>query len=68
MKRIIGERDGHKIIIDLDGNVSTVSVEGVKGSACTDLTRQIEEGLGKVQSDEPTPEMYEQATEGVQIG
>lgn len=44
-----------------DGNVK-ISVEGVAGKACTDLTKGLELALGgKVISDTPTKEMQEVA-------
>lgn len=50
-----------QVIIDIDaqGN-TTVSVKGVKGASCTDLTKQIERALGKTASDKKTPEYHEQ--------
>lgn len=36
-----------EIIIAADGSV-TIQVNGVKGSACLDLTRELEEALGTV--------------------
>lgn len=49
-----------KIIIEvpLEGNVK-ISVDGIKGSACKDLTAAIERALGKVTSDTATKEMHE---------
>ncbi len=40
-----------------------LSVDGVKGSGCEDLTKFIEEALGEVQSRERTAEYYEQEVE-----
>lgn len=48
-----------KVVIDADANV-TVSVAGVKGKSCKDLTRQLEAALGTVTKDELTREAYEQ--------
>ena len=47
--------------IDLDGS-STVSVAGVKGKKCKDITRQVEAALGKVTADTPTQEMAQRET------
>jgi hypothetical protein len=46
-----------KVLIPKDGKVS-IFVNGVSGSSCKELTRNLEEALGKVSSDEPTMEMY----------
>lgn len=47
------------IIVAADGT-ATVGVECVKGSACKDLTKDIERALGKTVKDVPTSEMKEQ--------
>lgn len=38
----------------------TIEVQGVKGTACKDLTKSLEEALGKVHSDVATGEMFEE--------
>jgi len=43
-----------------------LSVNGVKGEACTDLTKKLEEALGTTTSSTPTKEMYEKAVKAVQ--
>lgn len=45
--------------IDADGNI-TITVEGVKGKDCTELTRELEEALGVVIDQEFTSEYYQQ--------
>jgi len=40
------------------GNV-TLHVEGAKGTACHDATRDLEEKLGSITSSTPTAEAYE---------
>lgn len=50
--------------INKQGN-STVSVNGVKGSECKDLTRVLEAELGAVSETKPTSEMYETEHERV---
>jgi hypothetical protein len=54
-----------RIRVSPEGN-ATISVKGVKGRSCKELTKTFEEGLGKVVSSENTSEMYEKETE-VQI-
>ena len=48
------------IIVQADGSTS-VGVDCVKGSACKDLTKDIERALGKTVKDQPTSEMKESA-------
>ncbi len=48
-----------EIIIDSEGAV-TITVKGVKGKSCKDVTKQIEKALGSVTSDKPTSEMSEE--------
>lgn len=53
-------RSDEKVIIDIGKNGGvTVSVDGVKGEACSLLSRDIVKALGNVESDTPTDEMYE---------
>ena len=44
--------------IEADGS-STVSVSGVRGKRCKDITAQVEKALGKVTADNPTQEMHQ---------
>lgn len=44
--------------IDSDGNI-TITVEGVKGKDCTELTRELEESLGVVLDRTHTSEYYQ---------
>lgn len=54
-----------EVFIDKNGKVQ-VQVRGVKGTACLDLTRALEEALGgQVEEREMTPEAYE--TEQIQV-
>jgi hypothetical protein len=48
-----------KIRIGKDGKIN-LSVAGVKGGACKDITKALEKALGMVESTKATPEMYEQ--------
>lgn len=47
-----------EISIDRDGKVS-ITVRGVKGESCTDLTKVLEEALGKLEERQYTEEYYE---------
>ena len=48
-----------EIVIDKDGQVH-IQVRGVKGTACLELTKDLEAALGgQVESREMTPEAYE---------
>lgn len=67
-RRITGEMNGHKIIVEVDGDKSVVTVGGVQGSGCKAITEAIERGLGLVVSSDPTPEMYQQNVNGISIG
>ena len=50
------------VFIDADGTVR-IEVRGVKGTACLDLTRELEAALGdQVESREMSPEAYDQST------
>jgi hypothetical protein len=54
------------IDIDVDGNTK-VSVKGVKGSSCKDLTKKIEAALGKVTRDDKTPEFHQQVAASARV-
>lgn len=47
-----------RIVIPRDGD-PTITVDGVKGTGCKDLTKQLEAALGSTTSDQETPEFYE---------
>ena len=49
------------VVIDSTGNV-TLSVNGIKGKGCQDLTKRLEKSLGKVDATAKTKEYYERAT------
>lgn len=38
---------------------TTVQTKGFTGPSCRDASRFVEQALGVVQSDKPTPEMYQ---------
>jgi hypothetical protein len=48
-----------EIEIASDGTVS-INVQGVKGKACLDLTKDLEESLGVVLARETKPSFYEE--------
>ena len=49
-----------EIIVDVDNNADVkITVTGVKGRQCTDMTADLEKALGKVSETRPTGEMYE---------
>ena len=49
-----------EVIIDIEGGSPTVTVKGVKGPACKNLTKAVVAALGETHSEVPTPEFYEQ--------
>lgn len=59
--KLTAVKDGHTIEVAVDGADVKVSVDGVKGSACKDITAKLEASLGKVRSSDPTSEMYQSA-------
>jgi hypothetical protein len=50
-----------KITIGKDGKVN-LDVAGVKGSACSDLTKSIEKALGRVEVTKKKSEFYQQSS------
>ena len=52
--------------IATDGKV-TVSVKGVKGKSCTDVTKSLEAALGQTVSDEKTREYHEHTETNVAL-
>lgn len=48
------------ISISAEGE-TTIAVKGVTGPSCLDLTRAIEQAIGRPVSDEPTSDMYRPA-------
>lgn len=61
MRKIIAQKGSHTITVEADGGNTKVSVDGVAGLSCKDITASLEASLGKVQSSEPTSEMYQAA-------
>jgi hypothetical protein len=55
-----------EVTIDQEGKVY-IQVRGVKGTACLDITRELEEALGgQIELREMTPEALEVITEQIQ--
>lgn len=52
-----------KINFTINKGSVTVAVEGACGTSCIDLTKPYEEGIGIVESDKATPDMYQQELE-----
>jgi ribosomal protein S3 len=59
------QRPQIKVNIGLDGKL-TMTVVGVKGAACQELTRELLKKLGTVEKQEVTAEFYESPTEIVE--
>lgn len=59
MKRII-------ITVDVQGG-STIRTEGYQGADCQKASSKLEVALGQVRSDEPTPEIYQEAARAIEI-
>lgn len=55
-----GQAHTIRVEIDEEGNVAA-QVEGIQGPACGDASKFLDE-LGVVTRDDPTAEMYQQAT------
>ena len=53
------------IVIDQQGK-ATISVSGVCGSACKELTRPLEQALGTVADDRVTTDMFRPAAQQTQ--
>lgn len=51
--------------VDTEGEGS-ITVQGVKGKTCKDLTKDFEKALGKVKSSTPTKEFYEREVKAAQ--
>lgn len=61
-KKLIAVKDGHTVTVAVDGADVKVSVDGVVGPSCKDITKKLEESLGKVSSSEPTSEAFQMET------
>ena len=56
-----------EVIVSPKGQTKITS-RGYAGTSCKDATRALEQALGVVQSDKPTPEMYQPAQLGQRLG
>jgi len=52
----------HKVIINISAAKPVISVKGVKGKSCKDITKELEKALGKSGKSTPTPEYYQSST------
>lgn len=48
-----------KVTISPDGSSVKTEVEGIKGQACEEITKQMVEAFGQIQETEKTPEFYQ---------
>lgn len=48
-----------EVTIKISKAVPVISVKGVKGKSCKELTKDLERNLGNVTSDKPTLEMHQ---------
>jgi hypothetical protein len=51
------------VTIDKKTGKAKIHVEGAEGPACLDLTKRIEEQLGKIETQEPTADYHRQPVE-----
>lgn len=56
----------HIVTIAKDGK-TTVETKGYEGSTCQQATQRLEQRIGRVESDDPTPEMYVTAEASVSV-
>lgn len=49
-----------QIIIDPQGQVR-LQTQGFSGASCREASKSLEQALGLIESDQPTPELYQQA-------
>lgn len=57
------------VIFTIDRNAKMTSeVKGIKGKGCLDVTKVVEDAVGKVDKRDPKPEMNEKIGENVRIG
>ena len=57
----MAEKAEIEVVIGPDGTV-TIKTHGLRGEACIEETKSLEQAVGKVQRREKTREYYEQAT------
>ena len=50
------------IVVDIKGRSATVKTSGFTGKACYEATKDLERAMGKVVSDERTPEYNQTVT------
>lgn len=57
----MAEKAEIEVLIGADGTV-TIKTHGLRGEACIEETKALEQAVGKVQRREKTSEYYEQAS------
>lgn len=59
---------GHRIVVRVkpDGTPE-ISVDGLAGASCKEITRALEQALGQVKDDKKTPDFFLTAPQGAQI-
>ena len=63
MIEIIGTNSkGEQVIVQVDGDKTTIKTQGFKGRSCQSATAGLELALGVKTSDTPTQEMFQQPT------
>jgi len=64
-RKIVAKKDGHTVTVLVEGADIDVSVDGMKGPSCIQLSDQLVSSLGSVQGTEHTDEYY--ATESTNV-
>ena len=58
MRKLIAHKDGHTVVVMVEGADIDVAVDGVAGPSCIELTKQLVSSLGGAESSEHTDEYY----------
>ena len=65
---IANNSKGEQILVELNGEKSTITTSGFSGTSCTDATAALEAALGKTVNDTPTGEMWNQTNAKIRVG